>query len=90
MRTKHPRLVVAHRPTEKKMHLHSSLAHSADLMTPEHAAHVLGVSIRTLAAWRSGGRNTLPYVKVGRLVRYRAQDIADWLQANLRRSTGVA
>ena len=70
------------------MHPHSPTALSADLMTPEQAAHVLGVSIRTLAAWRSGGRNTLPYVKVGRLVRYRAHDIADWLQANLRPGTG--
>ena len=59
-------------------------------MTPEHAAHALGVSIRTLAAWRGSGRNTLPYVKVGRLVRYRAADIADWLQANVRSGKGVA
>ncbi|CAH0287562.1 hypothetical protein SRABI70_03951 [Pseudomonas sp. Bi70] len=72
------------------MHPHSPTAHSADLMTPEHAAHALGVSIRTLAAWRSGGRNTLPYVKVGRLVRYRAGDIADWLQANMHCGKGVA
>lgn len=72
------------------MHPLSPTAHSADLMTPEHAAHALGVSIRTLAAWRSGGRNTLPYVKVGRLVRYRAADIAGWLQANVHCGTGGA
>ncbi|TFB41446.1 helix-turn-helix domain-containing protein [Pseudomonas sp. F01002] len=72
------------------MHSHSSTARSANLMTPEHAAHVLGVSIRTLAAWRSSGRRTLPYVKVGRLVRYRERDLADWLQANVRCGKGVA
>ena len=72
------------------MHRHRSLAHSAELLTPERAAHVLGVSTRTLAAWRSKGRSTLPYVKVGRLVRYRDHDIATWLQSNLCCSEGVA
>ena len=72
-----------------KMHPHRTTAQSADLMTPEHAAHALSVSIRTLAAWRSRGRHALPYVKVGRLVRYRESDIADWLQANLHCGKGA-
>ncbi len=72
------------------MHSAPLPTHTVDLMTPEHAAHALGVSIRTLAAWRSGGRNTLPYIKVGRLVRYRAADIAGWLQANVHCGTGGA
>lgn len=28
-----------------------------------------------------------PYIKIGRSVRYRASDVEDWLEANLRRST---
>lgn len=71
------------------MHPQSPTAHSADLMTPEHAAHTLSVSIRTLAAWRSSGRHDLPYVKLGRLVRYRTSDIADWLQSNLHCGKGM-
>ena len=71
------------------MHTHRTTAQSADLMTPEHAARALSVSIRTLAAWRSIGRHALPYVKVGRLVRYRESDIADWLQSNLHCGKGV-
>lgn len=70
------------------MHLPSTTAHSADLWTPGHAAHALGVSIRTLATWRSTGRHSLPYVKIGRLVRYREHDVREWLQARLRLEGG--
>lgn len=66
------------------MHLPVTTAHCADLWTPARAARELGVSVRTLAAWRSSGRNNLPYVKVGRLVRYRRHDVRTWLESHLR------
>lgn len=62
----------------------SSTALSPDLWTPARAAQELGVSVRTLSAWRSSGRYTLPYVKVGRLVRYRQEDVRAWLQRHLQ------
>lgn len=43
------------------------------------AALVLGVKTSTLAAWRSTGRYQLRYIKVGRLIRYRVSDLADFL-----------
>ncbi|WP_078834965.1 helix-turn-helix domain-containing protein [Pseudomonas extremaustralis] len=43
------------------------------------AAHVLGVKTSTLAVWRSTGRYNLPYMKVGRLIRYRVSDLAEFL-----------
>lgn len=43
------------------------------------AARVLGVKTSTLAVWRSTGRYDLPYMKVGRLIRYRVSDLADFL-----------
>ena len=43
------------------------------------AANVLGVKTSTLAVWRSTGRYNLPYMKVGRLIRYRVSDLADFL-----------
>lgn len=43
------------------------------------AAVVLGVKASTLAVWRSTGRYNLPYMKVGRLIRYRVSDLADFL-----------
>lgn len=54
-----------------------------DLLTPDQVAAALGLSHRTLAAWRSSRRNPLPYVKVGSRVRYRRQDVAAWLQSQL-------
>ncbi|WET39887.1 helix-turn-helix domain-containing protein [Citrobacter enshiensis] len=48
-------------------------------LTDKQAAQVLGVKTSTLAVWRSTGRYNLPYVKVGRLVRYRIRDLATFL-----------
>ncbi|HFK2319182.1 excisionase family DNA binding protein [Pseudomonas aeruginosa] len=70
------------------MHPDSTTAHTETLWTPERAAHALGVSIRTLASWRSTGRHALPYVKIGRLVRYREHDVHDWLQSHLQHKAG--
>lgn len=53
------------------------------LLSPEEAAGYLGVVENTLSVWRSTGRYNLPYIKVGRLVRYRLSD----LQAFLARHT---
>ena len=38
----------------------------------------LGVSTITLSIWRSTGRYALPYVKIGRLVKYRMGDLRDF------------
>lgn len=65
----------AHRFTE------AVLLSPTDLLTPDQVATALGLSHRTLAAWRSNRRNPLPYVKVGSRVRYRRQDVAAWLES---------
>ncbi|MHB8249072.1 MAG: helix-turn-helix domain-containing protein [Acidithiobacillus sp.] len=49
-------------------------------------AEVLGVKTSTLTNWRTTGRYALPYVKVGRLVRYRIVDLAAWIA---KRRTGA-
>lgn len=46
-----------------------------NLMTPEQVSGYLGVSVETLNVWRCTKRYNLPYIKAGRLVRYRFQDI---------------
>lgn len=51
------------------------------LLTEAQAAELLGVEPQTLQAWRCTRRYALPYVKVGRLVRYRASAIEAFLQA---------
>lgn len=53
----------------------------------KHAAEVLGVKVSTLTNWRTTGRYNLPYIKVGRLVRYRVTDLAAWI-ANRRQGAG--
>ena len=45
----------------------------------KRAAEMLGVKVSTLANWRVTGRYSLPYIKVGRLVRYRVTDLAQWI-----------
>ena len=41
------------------------------LLTQEQAAEILGVTPGTLSVWRCTKRYNIPYIKVGRLVRYR-------------------
>jgi predicted site-specific integrase-resolvase len=68
------------------MHSTQSTAYVADLWTPAQTSQELSVSLRTLATWRSTGRHNLPFVKVGRLVRYRQPDVAQWLESRLHLS----
>jgi predicted DNA-binding transcriptional regulator AlpA len=52
-----------------------------------HAAgKILGIAPSTLAIWRSTKRYALPFVKIGRLVRYREQDIEKFVESRLRNS----
>lgn len=51
------------------------------LLTREQAAELLGVVPQTLAAWASLGRYKLPYVNVGKSVRYRPEDIRRFIES---------
>ena len=48
---------------------------------PNRAATRLGIPVSTLARWRSE-RRELPYVTVGRLIRYRQSDLDRWIEDN--------
>lgn len=54
----------------------------------KQAADVLVVKATTLAVWRSTGRYNLPYLKVGRLVKYRLSDLAEFLARRTANHTG--
>jgi predicted DNA-binding transcriptional regulator AlpA len=56
------------------------------LIDPKQAAPILGLSVRTLERHRLAGTGPR-YVRLGRLVRYRQQDLVDFVDRNLRRST---
>ncbi|WP_339496053.1 helix-turn-helix domain-containing protein [Pseudomonas sp. RA_105y_Pfl2_P56] len=63
---------------------------ATDLLTPDQVAATLGLSHRTLAAWRSSRRNPLPYVKVGSRVRYRPKDVSTWLESRTHSAAATA
>ena len=51
----------------------------SDLLNTEQAATYLGVTSRTLEVWRCTKRQAIPYIKVGRLVKYRKSVLDHWL-----------
>ncbi len=55
--------------------------------TPKEAAEYLDVGVDTLSVWRCTGRYGIPFIKVGRLVRYRKSDLDAFLT---RRTRGAA
>jgi excisionase family DNA binding protein len=50
------------------------------LLTREEAARYLSIRPQTLAVWASTRRYNIPYVRVGRAVRYRRSDLDAWLR----------
>ena len=54
-----------------------------DLFTESEAAEFIGVEPQTLATWRCKKRYALPFLKIGRLVRYRKVDLEAWLETRL-------
>ena len=50
-----------------------------ELMTATQVARILGVSTETLRKWRAK-RKCLTFVRVGRHIRYRAADVAAFVE----------
>ncbi|MDX9887292.1 helix-turn-helix domain-containing protein [Thauera sp.] len=67
-------------------HPHNLSVGSVDLLDEKAAAAFLDLSPGTLSVWRSTGRYRLPFVKIGRKVRYRRADLHAWLSARVRES----
>lgn len=63
--------------------LERAKAENVNLLTEKQAAVRLQVSPATLQVWRCTRRVNLPFVKVGRLVRYRAEDLQAFIDSNL-------
>jgi hypothetical protein len=53
-----------------------------ELITSAEAGRRLGVTYGTLAKWRCLQLRALPFVRVGRKIFYRAQDIEGFIAAN--------
>lgn len=63
---------------------------SNPLLDEVQAAQYLDVSPGTLSVWRCTGRYQLPFLKVGRKVRYRVSDLDAWLESRTRESGATA
>ena len=48
------------------------------LLSPQELSEVLSISIETVYAWTSQKR--IPYIKMGRLVRFNADEVNKWLE----------
>ena len=51
-----------------------------ELLNEKEAAVLLDLKPGTLAVFRSTGRHSIPFLKIGRNVRYRRSDLDAWLQ----------
>jgi hypothetical protein len=66
------------------------IAAGADLLDEQAAAALLTVAPGTLGVWRSTSRYGLPFLKVGRAVRYRRADLIAWLEKRTRETGATA
>ena len=62
----------------------ANLLQFEQLLTGDEAAKILDVTPGTLQVWRSTGRYKLPFVKVGRNVRYAKSNLINWLRERTR------
>lgn len=60
----------------------ATLRSEIDLFSEEELAEVLEVKPPTLATWRAEERGP-DYVKLGKSVFYRKQDVLEWINANV-------
>ena len=72
------------------MTLQSIVQAGRELLDEQAAADVLEVTPGTLSVWRSTGRYALPFLKIGRKVRYRRSDLLAWLEMRTRQTGATA
>lgn len=54
-----------------------------NILSRKEAANYLGVAPQTLAIWACTKRHTLPYIRVGRLAKYRKSDLDAFINARV-------
>ncbi|MDE1952586.1 MAG: helix-turn-helix domain-containing protein [Betaproteobacteria bacterium] len=52
------------------------------LLTRQQTAQMLKMAPQTLASWASSGRGGLPFIKFGRLVRYKKSDVQRYIETH--------
>jgi len=59
------------------------------LLSRKEAANYLGLSEQTLAIWKCTKRYELPFVKIGRLIKYRKADLDQFISKNASPSPDI-
>lgn len=72
--SRHQRLII-NQTRGVKMEVIQKARATGNLLTPAETSAILGVTVGTLQIWRTTHRYPLPYVKSGRLVRYKQEDV---------------
>jgi len=50
------------------------------LLTPKECSEILGIKVQTMAVWRTTRRYHLPWVRSGRLIRYKIEDVKRFIE----------
>lgn len=61
-----------------------------ELSTPKILSETIGIPLGTLAFWRHAGQGPRFLRLGGRVIRYRKQDVAEWLSESVQETTGGA
>jgi len=56
-------------------------------LSSQQAAAYLGISEQTLNNWRSTKRHVIPFTRIGKLCRYRVEDLDKWLASRTEGQT---
>lgn len=75
---------VARRRAERRTHYDSNDSDEDPLLNDPQATAFLSLAPGTLSVWRSTGRYKLPFIKIGRSVRYRRSVLAQFLENRTR------
>lgn len=60
--------------------INPSPSQNTELLNNSQAAAYIGVTPSTLEVWRCTKRHPIPFIKVGRLVKYRRSALDDFLE----------
>jgi len=67
-----------------------AIIQSVQLFNEQQAAEHLSIAPGTLSVWRSTGRYKIPFIKVGRNVRYSRDALDAWLESRTRATGATA
>jgi hypothetical protein len=54
------------------------------IVNTQEAAQLIRTPEKSLIKWRSTGEHNIPFIKIGRNVRYRTADLRKWIEAHVK------